>query len=260
MNMKQVTGIYFSPTGHSKKVVRVIVSRLGGNTEYLDLTDAGKRPDYHFHENEVVVVGAPVYGGRLPQTAVERFRKLHGNQTPAVLVVTYGNRDYDDALLELKDVLVEQGFRPLTAAAVVAEHNVIPSFASARPDGADVKRLQHFADKTARKMKLVSCNYVLKDLTVKGKRPYKEYHGVPLKIKVSSSCDNCGTCIRKCPVQAISRTDSRVMDEERCISCMRCIHVCPVHGRSISRLLLLVVKQKLKKDCSGRKEPDFFYK
>ena len=73
MNMKQVTGIYFSPTGHSKKVVRVIVSRLGGNTEYLDLTDAGKRPDYHFHENEVVVVGAPVYGGRLPQTAVESF-------------------------------------------------------------------------------------------------------------------------------------------------------------------------------------------
>ena len=204
------------------------------------------------------MVGAPVYGGRLPQTAVERFRKLHGNQTPAVLVVTYGNRDYDDALLELKDVLVEQGFRPLTAAAVVAEHNVIPSFASARPDGADVKRLQHFADKTARKMKLVSCNYALKDLAVNGKRPYKEYHGVPLKIKVSSSCDNCGTCIRKCPVQAISRTDPRVTDTQRCITCMRCVKVCPSGARKINTMVLLAVGQKLKKVCSERREAEFF--
>lgn len=260
MNVKQVTGIYFSPTGHSKKAVRAIASHLGGNTEYLDLTDSGKRPDYYFRENEVAVVGAPVYGGRLPETAVERFGKLHGNQTPVVLVVTYGNRDYEDALLELKEVMEKQGFRPLTAAAVVAEHNIVPCFATDRPDGADGKKLRRFADQTLKKLREVSCNYALGELPVKGRHPYKEYHGAHLKIKVSSSCNNCGACIRKCPVQAISRTDCRVMDEERCISCMRCIHVCPNHSRSISRLMLLAVKQKLKKECSGRKEPDFFYR
>ena len=257
MNIKQVTGIYFSPTGHSKKAVRAIVSRIGGNTGYVDLTGPGRRPDYHFHENEVAVVGVPAYGGRLPETAVERLQKLHGNQTPVVLVVTYGNRDYDDALLELKEVLVARGFRPLSAAAVVAEHNIAPCFAAGRPDGADGKKLRRFADQTARKLREVSSNYALGELSVKGKHPYKEFHGARLKIRVSSSCSNCGACIRKCPVQAISRTDSRVMDEERCISCMRCIYVCPSHSRSISRLMLLAVKHKLKKECSGRKEPEF---
>lgn len=257
MNTKQITGIYFSPTGHSRRAVEAVLSRMGGQ-ECLDMTDPGKRPDYHFHENEAVVVGVPVYGGRIPQTAIERFHRLHGNQTPAILVVTYGNRDYEDALLELKEVLACQGFRALAAAAVVAEHNIVQAFGTGRPDDEDLKKMNQFADQAAEKLARVSCNFAIGDLKVKGNHPYRPYPGVHFKIRVNSSCNGCGTCIRSCPVQAISRTDPKIMDEERCISCMRCIQVCPVQGRSISRLMLLAVRQKLKKACSSRKEPEFF--
>lgn len=93
MNFKQITGIYFSPTESTKKVVELITAEIHGNRASLDLTDAvSKRPDYNFTENEAVIVGVPVYGGRVPETAVERLLKLHGRQTPAVLIVTYGNR------------------------------------------------------------------------------------------------------------------------------------------------------------------------
>lgn len=258
MNTKQITGIYFSPTGNSKKAVEAVVSRLGGQ-ECLDMTDPGKRPDYHFNENEAVVVGVPVYGGRIPQTAIERFRRIHGNQTPAILVVTYGNRDYEDALLELKDVLACQGFRAFAGAAVVAEHNIVRSFATGRPDAADLKKIDQFADQAAKKLAEISCSYAIGDLKVKGNHPYRPYPGVHVKIRVSSRCNGCGACIRSCPVQAISRTDPRIMDGERCISCMRCVKVCPVQGKSVSRLMLLAVRQKLKKACSSRKEPEFFY-
>lgn len=108
MNISQITGVYFSPTGSTKRVTEWITKRITDNreAEWLDLTDAvSSRPDYTFTEHELVVVGVPVYGGRVPVTARERLQKLHGKRTPAVLIVTYGNRAYEDALLELSDIL-----------------------------------------------------------------------------------------------------------------------------------------------------------
>ena len=127
MNISQITGVYFSPTGSTKRVTEWITKRITDNreAEWLDLTDAvSSRPDYTFTEHELVVVGVPVYGGRVPVTARERLQKLHGKRTPAVLIVTYGNRAYEDALLELSDILKEQGFILAAAAAVVTEHNI----------------------------------------------------------------------------------------------------------------------------------------
>lgn len=258
MNLKQITGIYFSPTESTKRVTELIAGHIHGDYESLDLTDAAKvRPDYCFEENEAVVVGVPVYGGRVPETAVRRLRKLHGHRTPAVLIVTYGNRAYDDALLELKDILKEQGFCPAAAAAVVTEHNIVRTIAAGRPDAQDQELLHRFGLQVDELFHRLSGSCEISDIEVKGNRPYRDYHGVPMKIKVNSACTDCGTCIRKCPVQAISRTDARILDAERCIACMRCIYVCPVEGRKVNSLLLMAVRQKLKKVCSDRKEPEF---
>lgn len=258
MNIKQVTSVYFSPTGNTKTAVELIAGQLPWKQGRLDLTDAGRRPEYHFMENEAVVVGVPVYGGRVPATASERLKRLHGRKTAAVLVVTYGNRAYEDALLELKLILQRQGFCPLAAAAVPAEHNIVRSIAQGRPDKADRKRLKQFGRELGRRFWELSSNYRIGDLKVPGHRPFRKFHGVPLKIKVGSSCKGCNTCIRKCPVQAISRTDPRITDTERCIVCMRCVKQCPSGTRKINTMVLLVVAQKLKKACGERKEAEFF--
>lgn len=114
MNYRQMTSIYFSPTERTKGVVEEIAEQFPVSRQSLDLTDSVKnRPDYWFREDEAVIVGVPVYGGRVPDVAQKRFRNLHGHGTAAVLVVTYGNRAYEDALLELSDILKEQGFRRL---------------------------------------------------------------------------------------------------------------------------------------------------
>lgn len=260
MNLKHITGIYFSPTESTKRVVELILGQQPGNRTSLDLTDpVSRRPDYSFTENEAVIVGVPVYGGRVPKTAVERLGKLHGRQTPAVLVVTYGNRAYEDALVELRDVLTAQGFRPAAAAAVVTEHNIIHSIAAGRPDQADQETIKRFGQQVAARFGAMQSTYRLEAVALKGNVPYRPYSTIPFKIKVSGACNQCGLCIKKCPVQAISRTDPRVMDEERCISCMRCIKVCPVKGRRISPIMLFAAEKKLKKACAGRKEPEFFF-
>lgn len=260
MNFKQITGIYFSPTESTKKVVELITAEIHGNRVSLDLTDAvSKRPDYNFTENEAVIVGVPVYGGRVPETAVERLLKLHGRQTPAVLIVTYGNRAYEDALVELRDVLWGQGFKVAAAAAVVTEHNIIHSIASGRPDQADRDALKKFGQKVDERFRTMQSTYQLGEVALKGNVPYRPYGTIPFKIKVSGACNQCGLCIKKCPVQAISRTDPKVTDQERCISCMCCVKVCPVKGRKVSPLMLFMAGKKLKKVCGTRKEPEFFF-
>lgn len=259
MDFKQITSIYFSPTESTGGVVKLIAAQFGGSQVQLDLTDANRnRPEYCFLENELVVVGAPVYGGRIPAVAAERLRLLHGHHTPVVLIVVYGNRAYEDALVELSDIMVEQGFVPSASAAVVAEHNIVRSIAAGRPDINDRDKLEMFGRQAAKKLRNSLSAGQLSEPAVPGNHPYKEYHGVPMKINVTSGCTNCGTCIRKCPVQAISRTDPKITDKESCIACMRCVRVCPVGGRNVSRLLLLALKQMLKKACAGRKEPEFF--
>ena len=258
MNIKQVTGVYFSPTENTKTVVEGICAQLPVKRERLNLTDPGQRPEYHFLENEAVIVGVPVYGGRVPATAAERLKKLHGRHTAAVLVVTYGNRAYEDSLLELKLILERQGFRPIGAAAVPMEHNIVPDFGKGRPDKGDKKKLKQFSRMVGTRLWELASNYRIGKLVVPGHRPLKKYHVLPLKIKVSSSCDGCKTGIKKCPVQAISRTDPKVTDTQRCIVCMRCVKVCPKKARRIPKMVMFVVRHKLKKVCSERKEPEFF--
>ena len=237
-----------------------ITERIADNreAEWLDLTDAvSSRPDYTFTEHELVIVGVPVYGGRVPETARERLQKIHGKRTPAVLIVTYGNRAYEDALLELSDILKEQGFIPAAAAAVVTEHNIAHIYGAGRPDEKDKKEMTAFAEAVREKLKSTAGSTKLLELSIRGKRPYRPYGTLPLKISVSSACEGCGTCIRKCPVQAISRTDAKVTDESACITCMRCIAVCPKHARRLGTLMTLAIRQKLKKVCTDRKDAEF---
>lgn len=259
MNYRQVTSIYFSPTGSTKEVVERIASEFPGAKESMDMTEmVSFRPDYTFREDEIVLVGVPVYGGRIPAAAIERFKKLHGRQTPVVLVVVYGNRAYEDALLELKQVMVEQGFRPAAGIAAVAEHNIARGVAVGRPDKKDWEQLKKFTEEVIRRLAEVKCNYDLPELAVSGNYPYKNPGSAPMKIKVSSSCIGCGKCIKTCPVQAISRTDAKVMDTGRCIHCMRCVKLCPTNARKLGFLVQLAIDKKLKKVCAERKEPELF--
>ena len=60
---------------------------------------------------------------------------MKGNQARAVLVCVYGNRAYEDTLIELKDVADKAGFVPAAAVATIAEHSIMHKFAAGRPDG-----------------------------------------------------------------------------------------------------------------------------
>ena len=90
-------------------------------------------------EKDALMAVLPVYAGRVPQISLERLSVLKGSGQMAVAVVVYGNREFDDALLETKNALEAGGFQAIAAAAFIAEHSIIRSIASSRPDTEDKK-------------------------------------------------------------------------------------------------------------------------
>lgn len=248
--------IYFSPTGGTEKVVRILGGGFACEKEDIDLL----RPEEDnaarcFTQEDLCLIAVPVFGGRVPAPAIQRLKRMQGNKAAAILTAVYGNRDYEDALVELKDALDGAGFRCLAAVAAIAEHSIMHAFGAGRPDAEDKKELEAFAEKIKQAF---SSHTSQEELSVPGNRPYREYHGIPMKPEAGGNCTHCGKCAAQCPVHAIPPDKPQKVDREKCISCMHCISVCPVHARRNNRLLLAASVRKLRKSCEGRKENRLF--
>lgn len=247
--------ISFSPTGGTKKVADHLAKNLGPEAREIDLTNAAA--DFtrlSFCRDDVCVAAVPSFGGRVPAPAASRLADITGNGARAILAVVYGNRAYEDTLLELKDILVSAGFRCVAAVAAVAEHSIMRQFASGRPDQKDLAELDQFARRIRECLETGSSD----DVGVPGNTPYREYHTIPLTPKAGRGCAGCGLCAEKCPVGAIPAEDPAQTDSKLCISCMRCVSTCPVQARAVSKLLLAGAVQKLKKACSEPKKNELF--
>ena len=248
--------IYFSPTGGTKKVADLISGQFDFETTEIDLSNSME--DFSkitFSEKDLCIIAVPSFGGRVPMAAMSNIKKLKGNGSKIILVATYGNRAYEDVLLELKDTLTTLGFFCIAAIASVTEHSIMHQFATGRPDLQDKEELIRFSDEIKEVLKH---GEVTKDLCVPGNNPYKEYKVIPLVPQVRQECKKCGLCATKCPVGAISKDNPMLVDKEKCISCMRCVAICPSKSRSVNEESLLAISKKLENACSERKMNELF--
>lgn len=246
----------FSPTGGTKKVADILAEAMGLERQIVDLT----KRDTAFSEiclspEDVCLAAVPSYGGRVPEAASARLRQIQGKGAKAVLVCVYGNRAYEDTLVELKDVMTEAGFFCAAAVSAVAEHSIARQFAAGRPDGADEKELKEFA---ARIRPLLTGEAPAEEAEVPGNRPYRKLGVIPMHPEGGRECSGCGSCVKKCPVGAIPADNPAKTDASLCISCMRCIKVCPRDARKLNKLMLAAVSQKLKKVCQEPKKNELF--
>lgn len=252
--------VYFSPTGTTQRVLRTAAEYLGVGAEEYDLTDlSAANLQKHFGPDEFVLIGCPVYGGRIPRPMTERLRGITGENTPAGILVTYGERSYGDALLELQNETVANAFRPIGAMTVVAEHSVIHSVAAGRPNSTDWAVLNAFCSQLRTTLEHAVSGQAIDLPAVPGNEPYRNYVNLPMVPGGSSKCVACGTCAAACPVGAIDPAAPRISDKALCIGCTRCVRVCPRGARKLSALTLFAGKYMLSKANRANREPEIFF-
>jgi ferredoxin len=262
MTIKNIKIICFSPTNSTKRILQTIASGLTAeSTEILDITlpNSLSIEDMKI-KADLVLIGVPVYAGRVPLTAVERLQKLTAQGVPAILVAVYGNRHYDDALLELNDIAIAAGFKPIAAGTFIAEHSFATEeypIAKSRPDAEDLTKAKQFGEEIVKKFKSTESPDLIK---VPGNLPYKE-RGPALGIAPDTDknlCINCMKCVSACPTSAIPTNDPTITNADKCILCCACIKVCPVEARKNTNPKLEALSKRLSENFETRLEAELF--
>jgi ferredoxin/flavodoxin len=267
MNIRSLKLAYFSPTGTTAAVVEAMTEGLGYDVvEDVDITMPEERQEpLQASTDDLLVVAVPVYGGRVPFLLEPWLRTLDLDGTPVVCVVVYGNRAFEDALIELSDIVTERGGMVLGGAAFVGEHSFSNDefpVAVARPDADDLRGAGDFGRRVREAVDALASIDEASRPDIPGDRPYKERkpRGPVDFIQVGDECVLCGVCAEQCPVGAIGEEDPKHTDPDKCIMCCACIKVCPEHARSAkSGSPVEGFAKWLNENCAERKDPEYFF-
>ena len=265
MEIQSAELIFFSPTGTTKAVVESVARGLAAPASFRDLTlpsDCGEAPA----GGDLVVLAVPVYAGRVPATAAARLRaSVRGNGRPAVLVAVYGNRAFEDALLELRDLARELGFVPVAAAAFVGEHSFSTPqcpVAPGRPDDADRALATDFGARVRDLLAAADSLSTLNEPAIPGNFPHREgAQAMGISPQTDAAlCVLCGQCAETCPTGAITLRDDAVeTDAARCLVCCACTRACPAGARVMLHPRILEFGKMLSEKFARRAEPEFFF-
>ena len=257
MIISKVHLFYFSPTHTTKKIVESIGKGTGFPCEIHDLTfSCDDIKKYEVKKNELTIVGIPVYGGRTPVITRDMIKNIKGDNSLVVPVVVYGNRAYEDCLLELKNMLKENSFIAIAGGAFIGEHSYTRKVGTNRPDDIDIQMAENFGKAIAEKIKNDSYT---KDIFVKGNFPYKNEMPKAVFAPVpNDKCKDCGKCAKVCPTSAIDKNNHRNINPEKCIRCFACVRTCPFEARGFIGNPIEKILNFLETTCTDRKEPEIF--
>lgn len=273
LTWKKIRAVYFSPTGTTKKMVTTIAACIGMElklaVEDYDFTPPQMRKEgVVFGADEIVIFGIPTYAGRIPNVLLKYLATVKSEGSLAVPVALYGNRNFDDSLIELRNLLEENGFHTVAGAAFIGEHSFSKVLGKNRPDEKDMMIAGDFARKTAEKIKLITDISALTPVEVKGETPIRNYYqpgdrkGNPIDIrkvlpKTKENCINCGICAEVCPMGSISKENVRELTGI-CIKCGACSKACPVGAKYYDDEGYLYHKEELELGYERRAEPELF--
>ena len=275
MKLEKIWAVYFSGTGTTQRTVERIAggiaSRLNLPAESVDFSRPAVRQEtLRFGEKDLVVFGTPVYAGRVPNVLLPFLReRIVGGGALAVPVVLFGNRNYDDALIELRNILAADGMHPIAAGAFVGEHSFSRVLGADRPNAEDEALVDEFAARVAALAAGLDAAPV-KSAAVRGQEPLRPYYtprdraGNPiniLKVKPKtdlSRCGGCGLCADLCPMGSIDPADVSAV-RGICIKCCACVKGCPTGAKFFDDAGYLYHQHELEAQYARPAENEVFY-
>lgn len=274
MRVRNIWAVYFSATGTTEKTVKTIAAAaaqvLDAPWQAVSFTLPQERQEkLQFCTGDLVFVATPVYAGRVPNVLLPFLTEnIIGNGAMAVPVVLYGNRSYDDALMELRNILQANHFACVAGAAFVGEHAFSRVLAAGRPDAEDCALMEGFGQAVGRKVRRLE-HAPETAVAVGGCDPIRPYYKPRdrqgnfiniLKVKPVTDrdkCNGCGLCAEKCPMGSI-RVDNVAEVAGICIKCCACVKGCPSGAKYFTDEGYLYHQHELEEMYARRAEVEMF--
>lgn len=274
--IKNVWAAYFTGTDTTKNMTEYLAKAageaLGLQVKVFDFTLPQARQEVKiFSKEDLVFLGTPVIAGRVPNVLLKYLGTIRGEGALGVPVVLYGNRNYDNALIELRDIMEDDGFKTIGAGAFIGEHSFSKILGAHRPDSHDFEIAKEFAEAVCHKVKNLRDSAALEPVFVKGKTREESYggyyqprdrQGTPVNIlkvkpKTKDNCIDCKLCAKVCPMGSIN-FDNVSEITGICMKCCACVKKCPVQAKYYDDANYLYHQNELEEGYVRRAEPETF--
>ncbi|MHA1680767.1 MAG: 4Fe-4S dicluster domain-containing protein [Promethearchaeota archaeon] len=270
MEINSARLIYFSPTGGTKGIIDAIVNGMGLEVvNRINLTyPANRVSPLAPVEEDLLIIGAPVYFEKIPAMLVPLLKSLDGAGKPAVVVSVYGNVGFGVSLKQLESTCAGGGFSVVAAGAFIGEHSFSSDelpVARGRPDDVDIGIAVSFGKSIARKLAALHSIDELEPVVIPGKMPWiarfipDSFAKTSTKVPIVDSrlCNNCGACVISCPTGSINK-DDLFINNKTCIRCFSCVKICHASARMVEYKTPRLLKAFFKKNAGRRREPRLF--
>lgn len=251
--------VFFSGKGTTAACAHRIKNAMGRTNKTHDWLKKPPTATVDIPAEDALLLVMPVYGGFIPTICLPWVERLQGHGTPAIIAAIYGNRHYDNALLQMQDLLEARGFQVIAAGAFVAEHSIFPQVAKGRPDQDDLHAMTAFGDACAA---LLAGNWQTAGrLELPGDSAYQMPERKPAGMYPTAdrNCIQCRACADLCPGRAIPRANPQETDPIKCVQCGACIRICPMEARAYHSDAWKERAPVFAEKCAEYRKPEVFF-
>ena len=247
-NPKKGIVLYYSQTGHTARIGRLIQHAWEQNKLEVDGTDYRSCDPDTIGNYDLIAIGSPVQYMDVPinfKAWMESIPDIEG--IPVTAFVTYGGHGdgQHHTACGLLEHMATKGGVPIGFSLFGHMSTFAPTWSSMgnperilaykdRPNNDTYQQALKFADLMLEKVSSGEVHVIDREFGMDSVwRVLPQISFTKLLISDhhidTETCIQCGTCLEKCPMDVID-LDTGEIDTDRCVVCLGCINNCPVQA------------------------------